>query len=172
MPDVKSDLKRIDTAITWLLIVGGGLLVVGLFTRLSAVVLALFLLTVMATQPPWIAGTVETYYQGVECVALLVLATSPAGRWAGLDFFVHHVLLRPFRRAESELKFHRIKKSMNSLTPEERAIGKENFQATIGSELHGAVIMGTVAAGVVSGTGLGAMYSNTRRSTSRCASRF
>jgi uncharacterized membrane protein YphA (DoxX/SURF4 family) len=105
MPDIKSDLKRIDTAITWLLIVGGGLLVVGLFTRLSAAVLALFLLAVMATQPPWIAGTVETYYQGVEFVALLALATSPVGRWAGLDFFVHHVLLRPFRRAERSATF-------------------------------------------------------------------
>lgn len=48
---------------------------------------------------------------------------------------------------------------MNSLTPEERAIGKENFQATIGSELtRREFLMGTVAAGVVSGTGLGAMY--------------
>ncbi|HEY2826603.1 MAG TPA: hypothetical protein VGJ04_03300 [Pirellulales bacterium] len=95
--EAKTDLKKIDTAITWLLIVGGGLLMVGLFTRLSALALALFLMAVIATQPPWIAGTVETYYQGVECVALLALATSPVGRWAGLDFFVHYVLLWPFR---------------------------------------------------------------------------
>ncbi len=98
MAEVRSELKKIDTAIVWLLIIGGGLLMVGLFTRLSALALALFLIAVMATQPPWVAGTVETYYQGVECVALLALATSPVGRWAGLDFFVHYVLLRPFRR--------------------------------------------------------------------------
>jgi len=48
---------------------------------------------------------------------------------------------------------------MNSLTPEERALGKENFQAAIGSELtRREFLMGTVAAGVVSGAGLGAMY--------------
>ena len=97
--ETKSDLKKIDTAMTWLLIGGGGLLMVGLFTRLAAVALAVFLLMVIASQPPWMAGTVETYFQGVECVALLVLASSHVGRWAGLDFFVHHVLLRPFRRA-------------------------------------------------------------------------
>jgi uncharacterized membrane protein YphA (DoxX/SURF4 family) len=99
MPEVKTDLKKIDAAITWLLIVGGGLLMIGLFTRLSALALGLFLLAVIATQPPWIASPMPPYYQGVECVALLALATSPVGRWAGLDFFVHHVLLRPFRRA-------------------------------------------------------------------------
>ena len=48
---------------------------------------------------------------------------------------------------------------MNSLTPEERALGRENFQAAIGSELtRREFLMGTVAAGVVSGAGLGAMY--------------
>jgi uncharacterized membrane protein YphA (DoxX/SURF4 family) len=97
--EAKSDLKKIDTAMTWLLIGGGGLLMVGLFTRLAAVALAAFLVVVVASQPPWMAGTLDTYFQGVECVALLVLASSHVGRWAGLDFFVHHVLLRPFRRA-------------------------------------------------------------------------
>ncbi len=48
---------------------------------------------------------------------------------------------------------------MNSLTPEERALGKENFQSAIGSELtRREFLMGTIAAGVVSGSGLGAMY--------------
>jgi uncharacterized membrane protein YphA (DoxX/SURF4 family) len=73
-----------------------------LFTRLSALALALFLLSVIVAQPPWIAGTVETYFHAAECVALLMLATSPVGRWAGLDFFVHYVLLRPFRSAASK----------------------------------------------------------------------
>ncbi len=100
MAEVRSELKKIDTAIVWLLIVGGGLLMIGLFTRLSALALALFLMTVMATQPPWVPGAVTTVlnYQSVELVSLLALATSPVGRWAGLDFFVHYVLLRPFRR--------------------------------------------------------------------------
>jgi uncharacterized membrane protein YphA (DoxX/SURF4 family) len=96
-PQTKTELQKIDTAVTWLLIVGGGLLMIGLFTRLSALALALFLVTVIATQPPWVAGSVETYYQGVECVALLALASSAVGRWAGVDFFIHHVFFRPFR---------------------------------------------------------------------------
>src|SRR5215475_9115212 len=48
---------------------------------------------------------------------------------------------------------------MNRLTPEEVEIGKSNFHAAIGSELtRREFLMGTVAAGVVSGAGLGAMY--------------
>ncbi|HZZ29420.1 MAG TPA: Gfo/Idh/MocA family oxidoreductase [Pirellulales bacterium] len=48
---------------------------------------------------------------------------------------------------------------MNSLTPEERSLGKENFNSAIGSELtRREFLMGTVAVGVVSGAGLGAMY--------------
>jgi uncharacterized membrane protein YphA (DoxX/SURF4 family) len=92
-------LQKIDTIVIWTLIIGGACLVIGLFTRLSAVVLALFLLSVMATQPPWIADSVTMLfnYQLVEFLALILLATSHVGRWAGLDFFVHHLLLRPFR---------------------------------------------------------------------------
>ncbi len=46
-----------------------------------------------------------------------------------------------------------------NLTPEEKAIGKENFNAAIGSELtRREFLMGTLAAGVVSGAGLGGMY--------------
>jgi uncharacterized membrane protein YphA (DoxX/SURF4 family) len=92
-------LQKIDTIVIWTLMIGGACLVVGLFTRLSALVLALFLLSVMASQPPWIAEAVTTVfnYQLVEFLALLVLASSRVGRWAGLDFFIHYVFLRPFR---------------------------------------------------------------------------
>jgi hypothetical protein len=54
---------------------------------LAAVVGALFLLSVIAAQPPWVTGASPTYYQTVECAALLVLAGTGAGRWAGLDYF-------------------------------------------------------------------------------------
>ena len=70
-------------------------MLIGLFTRLSAIALAIFLLSVIASQPPWIPGTIPTYNHVVECIALLVLATTPVGRWAGLDFFIHHPLFRP-----------------------------------------------------------------------------
>ena len=96
-PEETTKLKEMATRLMWVLLVGGALLVVGLFTRTAALVLAIFLASVIASQPPWVAGTVETYSQGIEFVALLVLGTSHVGRWGGLDFFVHHVLLRPFR---------------------------------------------------------------------------
>ena len=46
-----------------------------------------------------------------------------------------------------------------NLNPEQKATGKENFQAVIGSEhTRREFLQGTLAAGVVSGAGLGAMY--------------
>jgi uncharacterized membrane protein YphA (DoxX/SURF4 family) len=62
----------------------------GLFTRVAAVVGALFLLSVMASQPPWVAGAnaMFFYYQLVEFAALIYLAAIGAGQWAGLDFII------------------------------------------------------------------------------------
>jgi uncharacterized membrane protein YphA (DoxX/SURF4 family) len=99
MPSTQTDLKKLDIIIPWVLLVGGACLVAGLFTRLAALVCALFLGSVILSQPPWIAGSITMLfnYQLVEFIALLVLASSHVGRWGGLDFFVHHILLRPFR---------------------------------------------------------------------------
>jgi uncharacterized membrane protein YphA (DoxX/SURF4 family) len=98
-PEEVTRLREMAIRLMWVLLVGGACLVAGLFTRTAALVLAVFLASVIASQPPWVAGTVETYSQGIELVALLVLGTSHVGRWGGLDFFVHHVLLRPFRKS-------------------------------------------------------------------------
>lgn len=83
-------LHEIDTVVTWVLLIAGGCLIVGLFTRLAAVVGALFLLSIICTQPPWLASSVQTYTynQWVEMIALLALATTPVGRWGGLDYFM------------------------------------------------------------------------------------
>ncbi len=99
MPRTQTDLKKFDTILPWVLLVGGACLVAGLFTRLAALVCALFLGSVILSQPPWIPGSITMLfnYQLVEFIALLVLASSHVGRWGGLDFFVHHILLRPFR---------------------------------------------------------------------------
>ena len=99
LPAQQTELKKIDTVIPWVLLIGGACLVAGLFTRTAALVLALFLGSVIMSQPPWVAGSVTMLfnYQLAEFIALLVLASSHVGRWGGLDFFVHHVLLRPFR---------------------------------------------------------------------------
>ena len=80
-----------NLAVTGLTIGVGLCLLVGLFTRLASVAGAFFLLSVMATQPPWVAGanTQFFYYQLVEFAALLFLAAVAAGRVAGLDLFLH-----------------------------------------------------------------------------------
>ena len=66
----------------------GILLILGLFTRPTAIVAALFLLTVVGSQWPWTWDAMPTYYQGIELVGLVVLAVTGAGRFAGLDFFI------------------------------------------------------------------------------------
>jgi uncharacterized membrane protein YphA (DoxX/SURF4 family) len=69
-------------------------LLLGLFTRLASIVGALFLLTVVASQPPWLPDTVPTMNQIIEFAGLLVLAGTGAGRWAGLDFFTYALFHR------------------------------------------------------------------------------
>lgn len=64
----------------------GILLMIGLLTPLAAWAAALFLVSVVLSQMPGYPGTTPTYFQAVECLALVVLATTDAGRYAGLDF--------------------------------------------------------------------------------------
>jgi uncharacterized membrane protein YphA (DoxX/SURF4 family) len=97
LPADTAKLHKINQLVIWGLIGVGACLVVGLFTRLAALAGALFLLSIICTQPPWAAGTVDTYNQVVEMLALLVLATTTVGRWGGLDYFVH-LLVKPFTR--------------------------------------------------------------------------
>lgn len=94
-PPDTAKLHKIDTAVSWLVLGVGACLIVGLFTRLAAVAGAAFLLSVICSQPPWIADSIPTYYQVVECLALLALATTAVGRWGGLDYFIH-LLVKPF----------------------------------------------------------------------------
>lgn len=67
----------------------GVCLLLGFFTRLASLVGALFLFSVITTQPPWVAAAAPTINQTVEMAAMLVLAATAAGRWAGIDFFTH-----------------------------------------------------------------------------------
>lgn len=79
-------------------VAGVGLcLLIGFMTPIAALVGALFLLTVMASQPPWVAGarTEFFYYQLVEFAALLLLAATSAGRYAGIDRIIHHWWSKP-----------------------------------------------------------------------------
>jgi uncharacterized membrane protein YphA (DoxX/SURF4 family) len=81
-------LRKFDTFLTYSLLAGGVCLMIGLFTRLAAVACAMFLLTVIGTQPPWVLDAIPVYEVAIEFLALMVIATTGAGRWAGLDYFL------------------------------------------------------------------------------------
>ncbi len=101
--DMGSDSGRLATvnmAVTYVVLGVGVCLILGLFTRLASVVGALFLLSVILTQPFWVAGAAPTWEQGIEMLALLMLASSHVGRWAGLDFFIHALLVAPFSKSK------------------------------------------------------------------------
>ncbi|MGB1929185.1 MAG: hypothetical protein ACPHO8_07740 [Mariniblastus sp.] len=80
--------KWVDAVIPWFDTIIGGLLILGLFSRLASLAAASFLFSVVMTQPPWIPGTTPTYFYVIELVALLVIATTSAGRFGGLDYFL------------------------------------------------------------------------------------
>lgn len=84
----RSDLWKADRFVSWSLATIGACLVIGLFTKFNAMGAVCFLLTVVATQPFWMAGAQATYNQWVEIAALLVVASLPAGGWCGLDYFL------------------------------------------------------------------------------------
>ncbi|TWT86884.1 hypothetical protein Mal64_37140 [Pseudobythopirellula maris] len=83
----RTSLVWIDFAVTCVVLGVGVCLFLGLLTPVAGVVGALFLFSVMSTQPPWVAGaaTDNLFYILVEAMALLVLAATSAGQWAGLD---------------------------------------------------------------------------------------
>ena len=80
-------LQRVSLGAAVLTIGVGICLLLGLFTRIASLAGALFLASVIATQPPWLSAAEPTIYQTVEMAGLLVLAGTGAGRWLGLDYF-------------------------------------------------------------------------------------
>lgn len=79
--------RNIDRIIPVFDLTVGILLIIGLFVPLAGWLAAMFLLGVVFSQFPGDPNTQPTYYQAIEALALIVLATIGAGRFAGLDFF-------------------------------------------------------------------------------------
>ena len=73
---------------SWSLVTIGACLVLGLLVKFNAMGGALFLCTVVASQPFWVPGAQATYDQWVELAALLAIAALPTGGWSGLDYFL------------------------------------------------------------------------------------
>jgi uncharacterized membrane protein YphA (DoxX/SURF4 family) len=95
--------QRMDHFTMWFLVVVGGFLMMGLFTRLSCVMAAGFLVMTYLAHPPFPWYPLPPATEGnpvfinkniIECLALLALACMPTGRWMGLDALV----LRPVCR--------------------------------------------------------------------------
>lgn len=93
-----SPLWKADRFVSWALATIGGCLVLGLFTKFNAMGGALFLATVVASQPFWVPGAQSTYEQWVEMAGLLTIAALPTGGWTGLDYF-----LQPWLQARCPL---------------------------------------------------------------------
>jgi uncharacterized membrane protein YphA (DoxX/SURF4 family) len=87
-------LQTVNWIVTILTISVGVCLLLGFFTRLASLAGALFLVGVIATQPPWVADAAPTIMYGIELAALLVLAGTKAGRWLGLDYFTYALFSR------------------------------------------------------------------------------
>ncbi len=103
-------LDWIDFLVRWGLVISGAGLILGLFSRTSCVLGALLLLSFYLAAMP-LPGVIEAVrVEGypyinkniVEMLALLTLATTASGRWAGLDAFVYY--LNPFRRRRTTPK--------------------------------------------------------------------
>jgi uncharacterized membrane protein YphA (DoxX/SURF4 family) len=107
MPEAKATLPEppghsrqwwLDRITVWFLIVSGGCLLVGLFTRLNCVLAAGFLFTtyLLWAPFPWLPASPlsEGNYAYInknliEMLALLALATTASGRWFGVDAVLH-----------------------------------------------------------------------------------
>jgi len=83
----RTPLWRADRFVSWSLVTIGAALVVGFFVKFHAIGAALFLASVIASQPFWVPGAQATYDQWVELAALLAIASLPTGGWSGLDYF-------------------------------------------------------------------------------------
>lgn len=113
---IQSWSQLLDKTVTYSLTAIGVCLLVGLFTRLAAFGGAAFMLMVLATQPPWptiyppfpevVGHSLLVDKNFIEMVALLVVMTVGAGRWAGLDRF-----LFPFASQLSGMSSGKLKKA-------------------------------------------------------------
>ena len=89
--------KRMDKVTMWFLVVVGGCLMAGVFTRVMCVLGAGFLVMTYLAHPPFPWYPLPPATEGnpvfinknvIEALALLALASMPTGRWLGLDALI------------------------------------------------------------------------------------
>jgi uncharacterized membrane protein YphA (DoxX/SURF4 family) len=79
------DTETMDRIVPWFDIIIGACLILGLLTRPAAILGALFLISICASQWPLSPGAAPIFNQAVEALALLALAAVGAGRFFGID---------------------------------------------------------------------------------------
>jgi thiosulfate dehydrogenase [quinone] large subunit len=101
-------LANADVMTMWGLTIIGLLLILGLFTRIASLGAIAFLLMFYFATPPFVGYFYSLPSEGsyllvnknlVELGALLVVLVSGSGKYAGLDRFLHVLLVRRFRPA-------------------------------------------------------------------------
>ncbi len=85
------DTETIDRIVPYFDTAIGAMLILGLFTRLASWCGAIFLASIVASQWPGTPDAIPTYYQTIECLALVTLATVGAGRFGALDTILAHL---------------------------------------------------------------------------------
>lgn len=86
------DTSVIDQIIPYFDMVLGWCLILGLFTPVASLAVGVFLFSVFLSQYPPTTGPGSSMYQLIEALACFVLAATGAGRFAGLDFFLHLIV--------------------------------------------------------------------------------
>ena len=105
LPSPLTKLETIDLTVTYGVLAIGACLMAGLCTRLASFGGALFLLSIVLAQPDWpglypaphpaVGRSLVVNKEFVEMMAMFFLATTHVGRWGGLDFLIHHLIVRP-----------------------------------------------------------------------------
>ncbi|TWT57014.1 DoxX [Thalassoglobus neptunius] len=96
LPPEDTPLYRADMMAMWGLLILGSLIIVGLFTRLSAFAAAFMVFSFYLVVPPWpgvppAPGPEHSFIVNknlIEVLALLAIAALPTGQWFGIDGFV------------------------------------------------------------------------------------
>ncbi|TWU46047.1 DoxX [Novipirellula aureliae] len=100
--DVLMDTSIIDVILPYFDIAVGLLLLFGLFTPIAALAAAGFLGSIVLSQYPPVTGPTSSIYQLIEAMGCFVLAATGAGRFAGLDFFLHLIVRKVYGTSSKE----------------------------------------------------------------------
>ncbi|MEC9092943.1 MAG: TQO small subunit DoxD [Planctomycetota bacterium] len=104
-PSESGSIALINRIIPYFDMTVGGLLILGLFTRLASLAAGCFLVSVLMTQPAILgeAAVPTTILYLIEMFAAFVIFATCAGRYAGLDYFVHSGLKRIIKPETEDL---------------------------------------------------------------------